>query len=200
VVATASVVAGCGFAIAGCGVPADVTISGYVLDPAPAVGNLSLPDVTAGGAELAFDAAPGGLLVTYFGYTSCPDVCPLTMSNLARALDELGDRADAVDVAMVTVDPNRDTSAVLDRYVTGFIDRAHGLRTSDDSRLRSVADGFGVTYDVEPAGDGRSEQVSHTASVFVVDDAGRVVLVWPFGIGADAMADDLGVLLQGERS
>src|SRR3990172_7649696 len=89
-----------------CGSDTPYVPAGLVRTPAPEVGDLSLPDSTAGGADFAFRAQPGGLLLLYFGYTSCPDICPTTLADLRTALRQVGEEfAARVDVAMATVDP-----------------------------------------------------------------------------------------------
>ncbi len=166
-------------------------LAGYTLEPAPEVGDLDLPDVTAGGEPMSLRASDGGLLAVFFGYTSCPDVCPLTMAHLSGVAK--GDVGVPFEVAMVTVDPGRDTETVLGGYVTGFLDAAHGLRTEDDSALRAVTNRLGVDYTVNEADDG-SVEVGHTGSTFVLDDEGKVVVVWPYGTTPDDMRSDLGLL------
>lgn len=168
-------------------------LSGYTLDPPPVVGDLALPD-TAVGEEMALRAEEGGLLLLFFGYTSCPDVCPLTMANIRQALRDLGDRADRVQVAMVTVDPDRDTPEVLTEYVHTFVPDGHALRADDDAALRLAADRFGVSYSVTTTDDG-SVEVAHTGTVFVIDEHGEVVLGWSFGTTAAEMTGDLAALL-----
>ena len=98
---------------------------------------------------------------------------------MQHALDDLGDDAERVDVAMVTVDPARDTD-VLTGYVQSFVADAHAVATDDDADLRRVAESFGVAYEVITAPDGTVE-VGHTDYLFGVDDAGRLVISWPFG-------------------
>ncbi len=88
--------------------------------------------------ELGFHADPGHLLIVYFGYTNCPDVCPTALGDLSAALALLKPPEKAkVQVAMATVDPERDTAEVLSRYVGHFFDGAHALRT-DDERLQQA--------------------------------------------------------------
>jgi len=170
-------------------------LRGFVLDPAPQVGGLALPDVAAGGDELSLIAPPGQLLLVYFGYTACPDICPTTLSDLAVALRRLGARSDRVQVAMVTVDPERDTGDVLSGYLGHFLTaRSHALRTEDPARLRTVADGFGAKYEVRKSADGEVE-VGHSALVYAVDDAGTVRVAWPFGTSPRSVTKDLKVLL-----
>lgn len=174
--------------------PAAHEFVGYRNVPGQAVGSVSLPDASNGGREMAFVAAPGELLIAYFGYTSCPDVCPTTLSDLRSALRDLGDDAARVDLAMVTVDPGRDTDEVLTGYVQSFVDGAHALRTDDADVLRAAADAFGVSYEVTEAADGTVE-VAHSAAMYVVDASGTVTLTWPFGVKADDLRLDLAALL-----
>ena len=167
---------------------------GYTLEPAPQVDAVALPDVSRGGEPFELRAQPAGLLVVYFGYTNCPDVCPTTMSDLRTALRQLGDDADNVEVAMVTIDPERDTPVLAD-YVSGFVDGGHTLATDDAAELRAAADPFGVSYLVESNAAGEIE-VAHSPQLYVVDDAGRLALTWQFGVPADDLAGDLEQLLE----
>ena len=163
-------------------------------EPAPQVDAVALPDLSRGGEPFALRAQPGGLLVVYFGYTNCPDVCPTTMSDVRTALRQLGDDADRVDVAMVTIDPDRDTPVLAD-YVSSFVEGGHTLATDDAAELRAVADPFGVSYLVAANAAGEIE-VAHTPQLYVVDDAGRLALTWQFGVTADDLAGDLEQLLE----
>lgn len=168
-------------------------LAGYTRDPAPKVDAVALPDVGDDGAPFALRASPGELLVVYFGYTNCPDICPTTMADLGRALEQLGDDAGRVGVAMVTVDPERDTDVLAD-YVQGFVPDAHALATPDAATLQSVADPFGITYDVRTTPDG-SVEVGHSSYLFAVDAGGTLVVTWPFGTSAEDLAADLRQLL-----
>lgn len=179
--------------VVGCGGGDSRELAGYTLDPAPQVGDLTLPDAAAGEAAMPLRAGQGALLLVFFGYTNCPDVCPLTMSEIRRAIADL-DEPNRVQVAMVTIDPNRDTPKVLKGFVRSFVPDGHALRTSDDDVLRPIADRFGVSYSVTVADDG-SVEVVHTGSVFAVDETGEVRLVWTFGTTADDMSADIVALL-----
>lgn len=178
-----------------CGDDPPRELSGYRREPAPMVGDITLPDLTADGADLALQAEPGHLLVVYFGYTNCPDFCPTTLSDLrlaTRRMDE--DAAAKIDVAMVTVDPERDTPVLAD-YITSFFDGGHALGTDDPARLARAAAPFGVGYAVEQTADG-SIEVAHTTSLYVVDDTGHLALTWQFGVPIDDLAADLSQLLE----
>jgi protein SCO1/2 len=167
---------------AGCGGGDDHELVGLTRDPEPQVDGTPLPDVADGGTPFTIKAPAGGLLIVYFGYTNCPDVCPTTLSDLKVALGDLGDDASRVATAMITVDPQRDT-AVLADYVRSFVPDAHALATDDQAALQAVAGPFGVSYQVttSPAGE---VQVAHSSYLFAVDDAGKLVLTWP--VSADA--------------
>lgn len=187
-----------------CGDDPAPPLAGYERTPTPALGELTLPAVEPGAGDVsadadaerrfAFQADAGGLLLVYFGYTSCPDVCPTTLSDVRRALDGLGDDAARVDLAMVTIDPEVDTPDILADYVRTFVPDAVALRTVDDGRLRTVAEAFGADYGKTEV-DGEAE-VFHTASLYAVDAAGDLVLTWPFGTSASDLGADLAQLLE----
>lgn len=176
-----------------------VELAGYVREPGPAVDQVALPDLSRGGADFHLRAEPDELLVVYFGFTNCPDVCPTTLADLRAALRRMDD-ADAarVSLAVVTVDPDRDIPLLTD-YAQTFVEDAHALATTDPALLRAAAEPFGVSYSVVEADDGTIE-VAHTAQMFVVDDQRQLVLTWQFGIAADDLASDLGILLEGRRA
>lgn len=180
-------------------------LHGFVRDPAPNVADVTLPDVSNGGADFALEAAPGELLIVYFGYTSCPDFCPTTMSDvkLARARQDDPER---IDVAMVTVDPDRDLATdparcdgvILDCYVNSFVEGSHALGTDDPDALSRAAAPFGVGYQVSTNDDGEIV-VDHTTFLYAVDDAGDVVMTWQFGIPIDDLESDFRQLLKASK-
>jgi protein SCO1/2 len=158
------------------------------------VADSSLPDVGNGGEPMSFVGPDGGVLIVYFGYTFCPDVCPTTLSDLRAALEGLGDDAERVEVAMATVDPVRDTDEVITGYLRSFIQDGHPLRTTNDTELQAAAKVFGVEYSVIEAVDG-SVEVAHSALLFAVDESGVVRAVWPFGVESEAISRDIESLL-----
>lgn len=159
------------------------------------VGDIVLPDVSDGGAPFTLRAGPDGLLIVYFGFTSCPDICPTTLSDVKSSLAGLGEARDRVTTAMVTIDPERDLDATLDAYLRFFVPDGHALRTGDDALLRSAADAFGADYDVVKASDGNVE-VTHTPYLYGVDDTGEIVIVWPFGAEPDRIRSEIEGLLE----
>ncbi len=169
-------------------------LAGFVRSPLPDVSANQLPDVSAGGSPFAMKASTDKLLLIYFGFTNCPDVCPTTLADIRKALRELGDDAESIELAMATVDPDRDTDEILSGYVQSFVPGSHALRTTDPDLLLSVATAFGAGYEVTTNAEGDIEVV-HTAHVFVVDDAGLIQVTWPFGTLPDDMVNDLEILL-----
>lgn len=173
------------------------TFAGYVRSPAADVSGVELPD--ADGEQVRMVASDDGLRLVFFGYTTCPDVCPATLGYVKMALASLSaaDRK-RVDVDMITVDPTRDDPATLTRYVEQFVPEANAIRTEDDDLLQVAAEAFGASYDVSFDDRGRPE-VSHTGDLYAVDDRGQVVLAWPFGSSPTDIETDLHRLLAGER-
>ena len=169
-------------------------LHGLQQDPAPHVGAVTLPDAMADGASSPMRAGTGELLLVFFGFTHCPDICPTTMATVAAALDQQPELADAVEVAMVSVDPARDTAEVMVPYVTSFVARARALRTDDPDALRAAADAFGASYLVGTDADGEPD-VGHSAYLYGVDDQGDVVVTWSFGVTVDELSSDLSTLL-----
>jgi protein SCO1/2 len=171
-------------------------LAGYRRDPAPVVGDFELPDLSNDGEPFALRAEPGELLVVYFGYTNCPDFCPTTLSDVRLARREL-DEPSAVDVAMITIDPDRDLP-ILAEYMDGFFpDDGHALGTDDPSLLARVAAPFGTSYLVSTNDDGDVE-VGHRTDLYAVDDEGSIALTWPFGVSKDELAADFEHLLDGD--
>jgi len=137
----------------------------------------------------------GKVVVVFFGFTHCPDVCPITLSELARALKRLGADAQRVQVVMITVDPQRDTPEVLKRYVTALDPAFLGL-TGDARAIAETAREFKVFYQKSPGATPQAYSVDHSSGTFVYDPAGRLRLLVGYGQGADVFAHDIGQLLR----
>jgi protein SCO1/2 len=146
------------------------------------------------GERMSLDDFAGRVVVMYFGYTYCPDVCPTTLSRLATALDELGDEAEDVQVLMVSVDPERDTPDVLARYVPAFDPSFIGL-TGTREEVARLATVYGVYFEKAEVTGAAGYLVDHTATLMVVDRNGSLKLVLPFEVSATQIADDLRYLL-----
>jgi len=136
----------------------------------------------------------GKVIVVFFGFTHCPDVCPTTLAELARALEKLGADGDRVQVLMVTVDPERDTPGVLKQYVTALDPRFLGL-TGDADAIARTAREFKVFYQKSPGATPDAYSVDHSSGSYVFDPQGRLRLLVTYGQGADVFAHDIAQLL-----
>lgn len=154
------------------------------------VGDVALPDASQGGAPFSMQANDDELLIVYFGFTACPDVCPTTLADLRSALSIIGDDIDSVDVAMATIDPDRDSDENMIAYLGAFVDDGHPLRSDNQTILRAATDAFGADYEVFTNAEGRIE-VIHTAYTYGVDDAGTIQIIWPFGTEPELIAEDI---------
>lgn len=151
------------------------------------------------GKEQALRPQKGKLLLLYFGYTSCPDVCPTTMSALAMAVRSLApEQQKQLEYGMVTGDPKRDTGKKLVSYLEHFFrDRpVYGFRTTDTRQLEKVEKAFGAASEIDPHKPGEDYTVTHTAFLYAVDRGGNVRVMWPFGALSEDIAADLKVLLE----
>ena len=139
---------------------------------------------------VGLDDLKGHVVAMYFGYTFCPDHCPLTLSNLAAAVRLLGRDADAVRVVMVSVDPERDTPEKTTRYARAFHPGFIGL-TGSPEQIAEVARSYGIFYRKRPVESGAKYLIDHTVSILVLDRRGALSLIWPSGIEPDEIALDL---------
>jgi protein SCO1 len=136
----------------------------------------------------------GKAVVAFFGYTQCPDVCPTTMAEMANVMKTLGPLAEKVQVLFITVDPEKDTLAVLSKYVPAFDTRFLGL-TGDKEAIERVAKEFKVFYQKVPGKVAGSYTIDHTASSYAFDPQGHVRIFIRHGQGADPIVHDLKLLL-----
>ncbi|TAM53931.1 MAG: SCO family protein [Paraburkholderia sp.] len=135
----------------------------------------------------------GKVIALFFGYTHCPDECPATMAQLARAMQLLGKQADQVQVLFVTADPARDTLPVLAKWLTGFDPRFLGLRGTPDE-LRAAASQMKVV--AGPSGKSGDETIMHNGNVFLFDRNGAVRVLEDSGVDARTLAADMRQLLE----
>jgi protein SCO1/2 len=136
----------------------------------------------------------GKVVVMFFGYTQCPDVCPTTMAEMAGVMKELGPQADQVQVLFVTVDPERDTRELLAQYVPAFDPRFLGLY-GDAAQTAAVAKEFKVFYAKVPGKTPGSYSMDHSAGSYVFDKQGKIRLFLRHGQGAGPIVHDLKQLL-----
>ena len=120
----------------------------------------------------------GDIVMLYFGYTFCPDVCPTTLANVADILKRLGPDAERVRLLFVTVDPDRDTLPVLADYVKSFAPEIEGLR-GDSDQIAALARRYRIAYSVTPATATRAYEVTHGSAIYVFDATGAARLLIP---------------------
>lgn len=149
----------------------------------------------AHGQKVSLKNFQGKLVLLYFGYTFCPDVCPATLSELAKALDILGSQAQDVQVIMISVDPGRDTPEMLAEYVAHFDPSFLGV-TGTPEEIAQTAALYGIFYEAHEGTAATGYLVDHTATVMVIDQKGHLKLIFPFGMPAEEIAADLAYLLK----
>lgn len=137
----------------------------------------------------------GKVVMLYFGYTYCPDICPATMAELADAVEALGRRGDEVQVIMVSVDPERDTPERLAQYVSHFHPSFIGV-TGTEEELVAVTTPLGIFYEKHEGTAASGYLIDHTATVVVLDKKGYLRLVYSFGTTGEEMAEDLRYLVR----
>jgi protein SCO1/2 len=174
----------------------------------PGAGKASFKAVDITGAEYARSlslADPGGqvrnladykgkVVVVFFGYTQCPDVCPATMAELAEVKRALGADGARVQGIFVTIDPARDSAELLKAYTANFGPDIVGLRGSPDQTVATAKE-FKVFFNKVPGKTDTSYTMDHTAGSYVFDAKGKVRLFTRYGSGAQALRDDLKILL-----
>jgi protein SCO1/2 len=147
------------------------------------------------GQRVSLSDYRGKLVLLYFGYTFCPDVCPATLSEIAGAMKLLGEDADDIQLVMISVDPERDTPEKLAEYVAHFNPSFLGVTGTQDE-ISEIATFYGIFYEKNEGSAATGYLVDHTATVTVVDQDGHVKLIFPFGTPAEAIAEDLEYLLR----
>jgi protein SCO1 len=153
---------------------------------------LSLPDVD--GKTRTLEEWKGKVVIVFFGFAQCPDVCPTTLAEIAEVREKLGPAGAKIQPVFVTVDPERDTPAVLREYVKPFGGDVVALRGTLE-QTQAAARGFKVFFMKNPGKTEGSYTIDHTAGSYVFDTQGRVRLFVRYGGGVDSWLDDLKLLL-----
>ena len=191
-----ALLAGAALGLAGCDRPgrglAQGAFRGIDITGANYASALSLPDPEGRVRTLA--EFQGKVVVVFFGFTQCPDVCPTTLAELAAARRELGADGARVQGIFVTVDPERDTPELLRAYVAAFDPSFVALRGSPEQTL-AAAKSFKVFYNRVEGRTPGGYTIDHTAGSYVFDAKGRVRLFTRHGTGQAALVADLKRLL-----
>lgn len=157
--------------------------------------DFSLPDQT--GKLHRLSDFKGKVAIVFFGYTQCPDVCPTTLSTLREVMTQLGPQAERVQVLFVTLDPQRDTPALLAQYVPSFHPTFLALR-GDDAATGATAQAFKVFYKKQPGSAPGTYSIDHSTGSYVYDPQGRLRLYVKYGDTAEHITGDLKQLLAGK--
>jgi protein SCO1/2 len=151
---------------------------------------------TQDGKDFRLSRERGSVVALSFGYTFCPDVCPTTLAELSQARTRLGADAKRFRIVFVTVDPERDTPARLREYTDAF-SRSFTALTAPPERLAEVRKAYGVVAKKQVvAGTSATYLIDHSAFVYVIDPAGQLRLMFPFGMSVDDMVHDFKLLLR----
>lgn len=183
-----------GILITGCQpFTAGYKFNGTQLDPPWTLPDFELTDTQ--NQPFRLSGLDGDLALIYFGYTHCPDVCPLTLLDVKEALTGL-ENSHRVKVILITVDPDRDTPMVLDSYLNAFDPDFIGL-TGDSRTLADVIKPFRVVAEKEELeGSATGYLVNHTARLYLVNTKPEVLLTYGFGFDPADLRSDLQYLLQ----
>ena len=162
-----------------------------VFDPARMAPDFTLRG--SNGGDVTLSRYRGKLVLLAFGYTSCTEVCPITLAMLARARKELADAGAELQVVYVTVDPERDSVARMHEYLANF-DPSFIGGTGTELELAAVRRAYGIVATRIPAGSGYG--IAHSSSVYIVDRDGALRAMMPYGRSAEDYVHDVKLLLK----
>lgn len=167
---------------------------GIQLQSPRVVEDFTLP--TSTGEPMSLSDFRGKYVVLFFGYTYCPDVCPMTLNDIQQMLKTLdAERAEDVQVVMVSLDPDRDTPEQLATYLEYFDPSFIGM-TGTVEEIQPVADQFGIFFERQPGSDNTNYLVDHTSAVTIIDPEGHVRIIFTNGVKGADMASDLAYIMQ----
>ena len=150
---------------------------------------------SADGGRLRLSELEGKIVLLFFGFTSCPDVCPATLGIAKRIIEELGDKSGRLAFLFITVDPERDTPEKLNTYVQNFHESIIGL-TGSEEELSSVREDYGICAAKVPLKSGIGYTVDHTARVYLIDNERRLRLTYAFGTPYEDILQDIKQILK----
>lgn len=170
-----------------------IALKSGVFDPPRMAPDFSLP--SSRDNQFTLSEQRGKILVLGFGFSNCPNICPMTLANLAQTYKKLGALADQVQVVYMTVDPERDTPARLRYYLANFNSHFVGVTGSADE-LAALRQSYGVIAKKEVNKNGGTYEVHHSSYIYLIDRDGLLRALVPFGKSADDITHDIKILLQ----
>ncbi len=166
---------------------------GTPIEPPRELMDFTLPNQE--GEEMSLSDLRGKPTVLYFGYTYCPDICPTTLADLKRVKQQLGEHGDEVNFVLISVDSDRDTPQVLDRYLENFDEDFIGM-SADSLTLRQIGADYGLyVRRQEIEGTSADYLIDHSAATYLVDSEGNLVMMYGYGIPPAAITGDLQEML-----
>jgi protein SCO1/2 len=170
------------------------SLRGTVFDPALPAPEIELTQ--GNGSSFRLSEMRGKVVLLYFGYTFCPDVCPTTLADLRRVVADMGEDASRVQVVFVTVDPERDTLEKMQEYVSMFDPTFVGLSGSFDE-LQKVWNEYGIYREETEFPNSASDYlVNHTARVYLIDPDGNLHISYSYGTPPDDIVHDIKILFR----
>jgi len=162
-------------------------------EPFPKAAEINLTRST--GEPFHLNSDPNRVTLLFFGYTSCPDVCPTTLAELNITLNKIPRKAGRVDVVFVSVDPDRDTPEIVQQYVGRFNPNFIGLSGSVED-LQPIWDSYGIFREIVDDGSQAGYTVNHTARITLIDGEGDLRITYPFDTPVDDIVHDLNIILE----
>ncbi len=169
------------------------TYQGSLFDPPVPAADFQLNDQQ--GRQFVLSHEKGTVILIFFGYTNCPDVCPLTLADFKQIKADLGDQAEQVKFVFITVDPERDSAERLTAYLPNFDPDFIGL-TGTRAELEPVWQAYGVYQQRQYVGSAAGYLVDHTARTYAIDKAGNLRLTYPFEMSRNAILEDVRHLIE----
>jgi protein SCO1/2 len=161
-------------------------------EPYPQAAEIEL--IKSNGETFRLSEQKGKIILLFFGYTSCPDVCPTTLAELNQVMGKLGDKTGQVQVVFVSVDPERDTPEKIQEYVAHFNSNFIGL-SGLPADLQVIWDNYGIFREKVESESALGYIVNHTARTYLIDQNGNLRLSYGFQTPVEDMVSDLEILL-----
>jgi protein SCO1/2 len=160
------------------------------------------PEIVLEGTEGKFflSEQKGKVILLFFGYASCPDICPTTLSDMKQVYEYLGEDSEKVKVVFITVDPERDTIEKVGSYVDLFNEKFIGLSGSE-AELTNIWNQYGVIREIDTASDSMAGYlVNHSTRIYLIDPAGRLFITYSFGTPIDEIGEDIQNILKQNKN
>jgi len=151
--------------------------------------------LTSADGPVSLSDLRGKVVLIFFGYTFCPDVCPTTLQEMSAVLDLMGKKADQVQPVFVSVDPDRDTPERLKAYLNNLDGRILGI-TGETALIDEIVTQYGVFYQKRTISESGNYLIDHTATSYLIDPEGYLRVVYPYATPAEGIAEDVKFILR----